>query len=150
MMFEDVRDLYSAEIIERGRRPRHMQRLAAFDATAKGDNPMCGDRVQVWVRLEDGRIAETGFDARGCEISRAAADLMVEAVAGHDLADTKAMFESFRVMVQTGICPAHQAELAAMKPLASVHEYKSRVKCATLPWHALLAALEGKGETSSE
>ena len=138
------------EIGRAGRRPRHMQRLAAFDVPAKGDNPLCGDRVQVWVKLDGGRIAATGFDARGCEISKAAADLMVEAVEGHDRTDTRPMFESFRAMVQTGICPAHQAELAAMKSLASVHEYKSRVKCATLPWHALLAELDGKGETGSE
>ncbi len=149
-MFEDVRDLYSAAIVERGRRPRHMRRLEAFDVTAKGDNPLCGDRVQVWVKLDAGRISASGFDARGCEISKAAADLMVEAVQGHTPGDTRAMFESFRVMAQTGVCPAHQAELAAMQPLAAVHEYKSRVKCATLPWHALLAALDGKGETSSE
>ena len=82
-MFEDVRDLYNAAILERGRRPRHMTKLAAFDATAKGDNPMCGDRVTVWLKYApDGSIAETGFDARGCEISKASADLMVEAVQG--------------------------------------------------------------------
>ena len=80
-MFEELRDLYNATIIERGRRPLHMHRLEAFDATARGDNPMCGDRVQVWVKYDaDGRIADTGFDARGCEISKASADLMVEAV----------------------------------------------------------------------
>ena len=77
-MFEDVRDLYSAAIIERGRRPRHMAKLEAFDATAKGDNPMCGDRVTVWLKFApDGSIAQTGFDARGCEISKASADLIL-------------------------------------------------------------------------
>ncbi len=150
-MFEDVRDLYSASIVERGRRPQHMRRLEAFDATAKGDNPMCGDRVQVWVRYEaDGTIAESGFEARGCEISKAAADLMVEAVQGQSPADTKALFARLREMVQSGVCPEHDAALAAMRPLAAVHEYKSRVKCVTLPWHALIGAIEGKGETSSE
>ncbi len=150
-MFEDVRDLYSASIVERGRRPQHMRRLEAFDATAKGDNPMCGDRVQVWVRYEaDGTIAESGFEARGCEISKAAADLMVEAVQGQSPADTKALFARLREMVQSGECPEHDAALVAMRPLAAVHEYKSRVKCVTLPWHALIGAIEGKGETSSE
>lgn len=149
-MFEDVRDLYSAAIIERGRRPRHMHRLAQFDATARGDNPMCGDRVQVWVKNDaSGRIEEVGFEARGCEISKASADLMVDAVQGRDAADTKALFERFRNMVQTGECPAC-AQFEPLKPLASVHAYKSRVKCATLPWHALLAALDGQGSASSE
>ena len=149
-MFEDVRDLYNAEIIERGRRPRHMTKLAAFDATAKGDNPMCGDRVQIWLRYgADGSIAETGFDARGCEISKASADLMVEAVQGHSPAGTKAMFERFRAMAQTGQCP-DCAGFEPLKPLAAVHAYPSRVKCATLPWHALIAALEGAGNATSE
>ena len=150
-MFEDVRDLYNATILERGRRPRHMRKLDVFDATAKGDNPMCGDRVQVWVKFADDRtIAATGFDARGCEISKAAADLMVEAVAGKSAADTKAMFAAFHTLAQTGACTNCAEALAPMQPLAAVHEYPSRVKCATLPWYALLAAIDGTGETSSE
>ena len=149
-MFEDVRDLYSAAIIERGRRPRHMRKLEAFDATAKGDNPMCGDRVTVWLKLApDGTIADTGFDARGCEISKASADLMVEAVQGHSPADTRAMFERFRTMVQGGDCPTC-AGFEPLKPLAAVHAYPSRIKCATLPWHAMVAALEGTGNATSE
>ena len=87
-----------------------------LDATAKGDNPMCGDRVTVWVKFAPGgTIAETGFDARGCEISKASADLMVEAVQGHSPADTKAMFARFRAMAQSGECPA----CAEFEPLLS-------------------------------
>lgn len=150
-MFEDVRDLYNATILERGRRPRHMRKLEAFDVTAKGDNPMCGDRVQVWVKFaEDRSIAATGFDARGCEISKAAADLMVEAVAGKSADDTKTMFAAFRTLAQTGGCDDCAEALAPMLPLAAVHEYPSRVKCATLPWHALIAALDGQGASTSE
>lgn len=149
-MFEDVRDLYNAAILERGRRPRHMGKLQAFDATAKGDNPMCGDRVTVWVKFAPGgTIAETVFEARGCEISKASADLMVEAVQGRSPADTKAMFERFRAMAQSGECPAC-AGFEPLKPLAAVHAYPSRVKCATLPWHALVAALDGAANATSE
>ena len=150
-MFDDVRDLYNATILARGRKPLHMRRLAAFDATAKGDNPMCGDRVQVWIRRDaTGKLAEAGFEARGCDISKAAADLMVEAVAGHDDAEIRALFARVGAMVKTGECPEHDTAMDAMRPLAAVHEYPSRVKCVTLPWHALLGALEGKGETTSE
>jgi nitrogen fixation NifU-like protein len=154
-MFEDLQDLYNANIVDRGRRPQHMRRLEAFDATAKGDNPMCGDRVQVWVKYAlDGAIAEASFEARGCEISRASADLMVEAVAGRAPADTKRLFAAFRTMVQTGNCPACDTatanDLETLRPLASVHEYPSRVKCATLPWHALIAALDGGERATSE
>ena len=143
-MFDEVRDLYNQTILARGRNPLHMRPLVDFDATAKGDNPMCGDRVEVWVKLAgDGSIAHTGYKARGCEISVVSADLMVEAVQGLPPASTKALFDAFRTMVQTGECPDCAQDLAALQPLSAVHKYKSRVKCATLPWHALIAALDG-------
>jgi nitrogen fixation NifU-like protein len=153
--FDDLRDLYQEVILDHGRRPRHTGRLAAFDATAKGDNPLCGDRVQVWVKFgPDGSIAETSFEARGCAISVASADLMAEVVAGRGKADTAALFAAFRDMASTGACTDCEAALrpalGRLAPLAGVHEYPSRVKCATLPWHALSAALEGRGDASSE
>lgn len=148
--FNDVRDLYQDVILRHGRRPEHMRRLEQFDATAKGDNPMCGDRVQVWVKFGmDETILATGFEARGCAISIASGDLMIEAVQGLDRNATKKLFSDFADMVRTGDCPACAA-LEKLKPLAGVHEYPSRVKCATLPWHALIAALAGTQETSSE
>jgi nitrogen fixation NifU-like protein len=151
----DLRDLYQDLILDHSRHPRHGKRLAAFDSSAKGDNPMCGDRVEVFVRRNpDGTIAETGFEARGCAISVAAADLMAETVAGRTPADTRALFEAFRTLVRSGACPDCPPEIAAplerLAPLAGVHEYPSRVKCATLPWHALIAALDGSKEASSE
>jgi nitrogen fixation protein NifU and related proteins len=150
-MFDDLRDLYQEVILDHGRRPRHGARLAAFDATAKGDNPMCGDRVQVWVRHGgDARIVETGFEARGCAISIASADLMAEVLAGRSDAESRVLAERFRIMARTGECPEGDAAMERLRPLAGVHEYPSRVKCATLPWHALLAALDGKGDSSSE
>jgi nitrogen fixation NifU-like protein len=150
-MFEDLRDLYQEVILDHGRRPRHGHRLAAYDASAKGDNPMCGDRVQVWVKqAADGRIAETGFEARGCAISIASADLMAETVAGRTPAEARALFARFRDMARSGICTGSDAMLERLRPLAGVHAYPSRVRCATLAWHALLAALDGNGEATSE
>ena len=153
--FDDLRDLYQDVILDHGRHPRHGQRLAAFDTTAKGDNPMCGDRVQVWVKFApDDTIAAAGFEARGCAISIASADLMAETVRHRTKADTRKLFEAFRDMARTGTCPHCDAALAEplerLQPLAGVHEYPSRVKCATLAWHALIAALEGTREASSE
>ena len=151
MSFDELRDLYQDVILDHGRRPRHGQRLTAYDATAKGDNPMCGDRVEVWVKLgAGGKIAATGFEARGCAISVASADLMAETVQGRGKADTKALFETFREMVRTGVCPEHDPAMEILAPLSGVHEYPSRVKCATLPWHALIAALDGTREASGE
>jgi nitrogen fixation NifU-like protein len=155
MSFEDLRDLYQEVILDHGRRPRHGQRLAAFDATARGDNPMCGDRVQVWLKYAaDGTIADAGFEARGCAISIASADLMAEVVRGHSPRDARALFAAFRELARTGKCPAcesglHEA-LERLQPLSGVHEYPSRVKCATLAWHALNAALDGTAEATSE
>jgi len=150
-MFDDLRDLYQEVILDHGRRPRHGSRLAAYDASAKGDNPMCGDRVQVFVRHDDaGRIAEAGFEARGCAISVASADLMAETVAGRTDAEVRELASRFRDMARTGEAAGEDAAIERLRPLAGVHEYPSRVKCATLAWHALLAALDGKGEASSE
>ena len=102
---------------------------------------MCGDRVEVRVRMDGDRIAEAGFEARGCAISIASADLMAEAVTGQGRAAVKDLADRFRAMVRTGDCPDCR-DLEALRPLAGVHEFKSRLKCATLPWDALLAALE--------
>ncbi len=139
--FDSLRDLYQEVILDHSRNPRHQHRLDPFDAAAKGDNPMCGDRVEVRVRLDAGRIAAAGFEARGCAISVASADLMAEAVAGQSPGAVRDMAQRFREMVRTGTCP-DCADMAALQPLAGVHEFKSRLKCATLPWDALLAALE--------
>ena len=139
--FADVRDLYQEVILEHSRHPRHQCRLDPFDGAAKGDNPMCGDRVEVRVRMQAGRIAEAGFEARGCAISVASADLMADTVTGRDPMQVRDLAQRFRDMVRTGACP-DCADMARLQPLAGVHEYKSRLKCATLPWDALLAALE--------
>jgi nitrogen fixation protein NifU and related proteins len=141
--FDDLRDLYQEVILDHGRHPRHARRLESFDASAKGDNPMCGDRIQVWVQYgPDSTIADTGFEARGCAISVASADLMAETVKGR------------RELARTGSCPACDGTLneplERLAPLAGVHEYPSRVKCATLAWHALIAALDGGKEATSE
>jgi nitrogen fixation NifU-like protein len=152
--FDDLRDLYQEVILDRGRKPRHALRLADFDATAKGDNPMCGDRVQVWIKRDADTVSRVGFEARGCAISVASADLMAETVQGRGVADTRTLFDSFRNMARTGACPDCAPDLAdamqQLAPLSGVHEYPSRVKCATLPWHALIAALNGSQEASSE
>ncbi len=150
-MFDDLRDLYQEVILDHGRRPRHGTRLAAFDASAKGDNPMCGDRVQVFLRHDAaGHIAEAGFEARGCAISVASADLMAETVAGRTDAEVRDLASRFRTMARTGEAADDDAAIERLRPLAGVHEFPSRVKCATLAWHALVAALDGKWEAGSE
>jgi nitrogen fixation NifU-like protein len=146
MMFDDLRDLYQEVILDHGQRPRHARRLACYDATAEGDNPMCGDRVRVWLRYApDGSVGEVAFDGRGCAISIASADLMAETVQGRTPAEIRALFASFRAMVGSGdpVPDSEEDALDRLRPFAGVREFPSRVKCATLAWHAMLAALEG-------
>ncbi len=141
--FTDLRDLYQEVILQHSRNPAHHVRLEPFDGAAKGDNPMCGDRVEVRVRLDGGRVAQTGFEARGCAISVASADLMAGTVAGKTKPEIHELASQFRAMVRTGAC---EQCAAALRPLAGVHEYPSRLKCATLPWDALLGALENAAD----
>lgn len=152
--FDDLRDLYQEVILDHGRRPRYAQKLEDFDSTAKGDNPMCGDRIQVWVSYDGPAIGRVGFEARGCAISVASADLMAETVQGRPSTDARKLFAAFREMARTGHCPACEAALSEpmerLAPLSGVYEYPSRVKCATLAWHALMAALDGSKEATSE
>lgn len=141
-MFDDVRALYSDAILAHARAPRHAGRPEGFDGQAKGDNPMCGDRVTVFVRHgAGGVVAEAGFEARGCELTRASADLMCEAVAGLAEADVRSMAGQVDQLARTGACPACGE---ALQPLSAVHEFPSRIRCVTLPWAALVAALDGK------
>lgn len=149
-MFDDLRDLYSAEIRAHGRQPRHARRLADADATARGDNPMCGDRVQVWLRRDGDAVAELGFEARGCELTVASADLMCEAVSGRTADEVRALSDRVAEMARTGRCEACDAGLDRLRPLSAVHEYPSRVRCVTLPWSALVAALDGAKEANGE
>jgi nitrogen fixation NifU-like protein len=154
-MFEDLRDLYQEVILDHGRRPRHSGKLAAYDASARGDNPLCGDRITLWLQYApDGTIARAGFDAKGCAISIASADLMAETVAGLDAGAARTLAGALQILAKTGNAPPLDAPLAErierVLPLGGVHEFPSRVKCATLPWHALLAALAGTETVSSE
>lgn len=154
-MPDDLADLYQEVILEHSRRPRHGHKLECFDATARGDNPMCGDRIRLYLRhAPDGTIAETGFEARGCAISVASADLMAEVLRGRSEAEAREIFSAFRELARTGRTPEIDGSateaLETLQALGGVHAYPSRVKCATLPWHALIAALDGGKEASSE
>ena len=138
--------LYQDLILERSRAPRHGALLACFDAEAHGENPMCGDRVHLQLRRDEaGRIAEAGFAARGCAISMASADLMAESVVGLDAAGARAIAERFTTMVRTGVVPDDD-RFAALRALVGVHAYRSRLRCATLPWSALESAMGREGE----
>ncbi len=148
--FDDVRDLYQDTILDRSRNPRHMHRLDPFDACARGENPLCGDQVEVRVSFApDATVADAAYEARGCAISMASADLMAELVRGRDAASIRALAADFEQLARTGDSASEDAALQVLRPLSGVSEYRSRVKCATLPWSALVAALDRHNEVAS-
>jgi len=155
-MFDDLRDLYQEVILDHGRKPRNFRRLEDADREGRGDNPMCGDRMQLWVKFgPDGRLADVAFQGKGCAISMASASLMTETVRGKTPAEARELSEKFRGLAMTGTCPecggALAEDMERLQVLGGVSEFPSRVKCATLPWHTLNAALENTGkEASSE
>ena len=135
----DTADIYQSLIMDRARAPRHAGRPAAFTADAAGDNPMCGDRTHVYLSRAHGQLTAIAHDSRGCAIMTASADLMADAVAGLDGVQIERLRSAFEAVVTTGTPDPSLGELNA---LAGVSEYRSRIRCATLPWSALAEALQ--------
>ncbi len=146
----DLQDLYQEMILDHYKRPRNRRRLDDADHEAEGYNPLCGDRVNVYVKLDGDRVSDVGFEGTGCAISTASASMMTEALKGKTIEQARQLFEKFRALV-TGRLNEPEAgpELGKLEVFSGVSQYPVRVKCATLAWHTLHAALEGKQETIS-
>jgi len=142
----DLGELYQEIILDHYKSPRNFGTLEEANRIAQGDNPLCGDRLALWVRLAGDRIEEVRFQGAGCAISTASASLMTEAVKGRTKADAEATFEKFHRLVTEG---GDGDELGKLAVFSGVREFPVRVKCATLAWHTLRAALEGFTETVS-
>ncbi len=139
----DLRDLYQQIIIEHNRAPRNFRALPGASHTAEGNNPLCGDRITLELQVEDGVIRDIGFQGRGCAISQAAASLMTTAVKGKPVAQADTLFHAFHDMLMSGTDgPADPAVLGKLAAFGGVRAFPARVKCASLPWHTLRAALE--------
>ena len=135
-------ELYQNVILEHNRAPRNYRAMPEADRKAEGHNPLCGDQVTVWVRLDGDVIRDVSFQGAGCAISKASASLMTSAVKGKSRAEVQGLFERFHQLV-TGALPSEQSEtLGKLAVFSGVSEFPIRVKCASLSWHALKAALE--------
>lgn len=141
----ELNDLYQEVILDHNKRPRNFGRLAAPNRAASGDNPLCGDRLDLEVEVRDGRVEDIAFTGAGCAISTASASLMTEAVKGRPIAEVEALSERFRNLMRTDE-PAGE-DLGKLAALSGVRAYPMRVKCATLAWHTLRSALAGGGDT---
>ena len=144
----DLRNLYQEVVVDHSRSPRNFGRLAAANRSAEGFNPLCGDRLTLYLRISDGVIEDASFDGSGCAISTASASLMTEALKGKTEAQARALFSAFQALV-TAEPRRAGVQLGKLEVLAGVREFPARVKCATLAWHTMQAALENSARSVS-
>ena len=144
---QDLNDLYQEVILDHNKRPRNYGALADSTQSAKGHNPLCGDRLTLSLKIEGDRIAAVAFEGSGCAISKASASLMTDAVKGQTVDEATRLFDLFHRMVTTPIDqPVDESSLGKLAVLSGVREFPARVKCASLAWHTLKAALSNTQE----
>lgn len=155
--FGDLRDLYQEVILDHGKHPRNHRHPPDANREARGDNPLCGDRITVYLKLSpEGVVEDAAFEGRGCAISTASASLMTEVVRGKSERDARALFECFHDMCTKDDADPHahgpvdEDALERLMVLSGVREFPVRVKCATLAWHTMAAAMTGGDPTSTE
>jgi nitrogen fixation NifU-like protein len=145
----ELSELYQELILDHNRRPRNYGALPDADHTAKGYNPLCGDKLTIYAKLEGDRIAGLSFEGSGCAISKASASLLTDAVKGKTLAEADALFARVHAMLTAPIDQTLDVDdLGKLAVLSGVREFPVRVKCASLAWHTLRAALEGTGKVA--
>ena len=152
-MRADLRELYQETILDHSKKPRNFREMPEATGRAQGFNPLCGDKATVFVRLEDGVVRDVSFKGAGCSISTASASMMTESLKGKSRSEVEAIFERFHALITSD--PSRAAENAApelgkLAAFSGVSEFPVRVKCASLPWHTLKAALQGEGQASTE
>ena len=151
-MMDDLRELYQEVILDHSRNPRNCRHPGDATCHAKGNNPLCGDQVTVYLKVDDqGIVRDAAFEGRGCAISVASASMMTDLVKGKTEAEAKSLFERFHQMCTSAeAVSADGTELEKLQVLSGVRDYPMRVKCATLAWHAMSAALAGDEEVTTE
>ena len=149
-MMSDLRELYQEMILDHGRHPRHHHAMPLSNRQANGYNQFCGDRLTVYLKIEQDKIAAISFQGSGCAISMASASLMSEILSGKTLNEAETLFASFHQLLTSEATTSEQLQvLEKLAIFAGVKAYPARVKCATLAWHTLLAALKQNNELVS-
>ena len=155
-MMANLDALYQEIILEHNRRPRNFRAMENADRMIEGRNPLCGDALTLWVKLDENgeRVADISFQGSGCAISKASASLMTDAVKGRSRAEAQELFERFHALVTGKLDPATDPDakqtLGSLRALGGVARFPIRVKCASLAWHTLKAAFNSKARTSTE
>jgi nitrogen fixation NifU-like protein len=143
----DLRELYQDVMLDHHRKPRNFHKLDHSNRQADGYNPLCGDKISVYMRIENGVIADIGFVGVGCAIATASASMMTECLKGKTEADARALFENFQqLLANRAEAQPEPSILGQLAAFSGVREYPVRVKCATLAWHTMKAALEQSDE----
>jgi nitrogen fixation NifU-like protein len=142
--YGELRDLYQELILDHSRHPSNFRAMPDATRSVEGDNPLCGDHLRLYVRLRGERIADISFQGSGCAISVASASLLTKRVQGKTVAEAEALFQRVRRMLTTEEEAADEPALGELEALSGVRQFPMRVKCATLSWHALRAALQGE------
>jgi nitrogen fixation NifU-like protein len=145
----DLRELYQSVILDHHKKPRNFRKLADADRSAEGYNPLCGDKVHVYLKLKNGVVQEVSFEGSGCAISTASASMMTESLKGKTREQAEALFRRFHDLLVGDDQATEGPKLGKLEVFSGVREFPVRVKCATLPWHTFLAALHGDGGTVS-
>ena len=147
----DLTDLYQEVILDHNRRPRNFGKLPTATHHANGHNPLCGDKLTLALQLDQDRIVNVMFEGSGCAISKASASLMTDAIKGHTVAEADTLFNAFHLMVTTPISdPIDESQLGKLAVFSGVREFPARVKCASLAWHTMKAALAGSPIAKTE
>lgn len=144
----ELQELYQEVILDHNRRPRNYRALEG-GCRAEGYNPLCGDRLTVFLRVENGVIADASFQGSGCAISKASASLMTESVKGRTIAEAQALFERFQQMITAASDATVESGMGKLAVLAGVRQFPVRVKCASLAWHTLRAAVDARADVVS-
>lgn len=150
ILMDDLRELYQQVILDHNKNPRNFRKMEGANRTVEGYNPLCGDHYYIYLKLEDDFLKDISFEGSGCAISKASASLMSSILKGKTKVEAEALFEKFHQIVTGELnVTDHLEELGKLAVFAGVSEYPVRVKCATLAWHTLRAALNGESETIS-
>lgn len=141
--------LYQEVILDHNRKPRNFREMENADYKVEGRNPLCGDEITLWLKLDGNTVSDVSFKGSGCAVSKSSASIMTSAVKGKSVEETRQLFERFHDMITGKMSEAERGTMGSLAALGGVSKFPLRVKCASLSWHALKSALDGKGEIVS-